>query len=477
MVKYQILIWSQFFFLSLASLVAQNQKIIGDISSHFGRVEYIIGEKALVPEKTFDNTIRYSIVNYWLIPGKYERNLGSSWQWMCFPRLERNGAGYGDVIETLEKIEPMPENLLFRHQDNATGDVDDDERIGNAWNTPLPFEEINSSNGYKLNIQEDQLFLLNSTGSIASPGLSFPLYSGNGRRENWIGYFLTYSQEALDAFGGIENKLTFIQTQDWTMVKEHGEWVIPNNVTPLSYGDMVIVKVTEDIPTFSWILDQEAEESDIRETEYYTFVEQETYTPFYVEIYSAVSGNEVAVMAQDECRGASVISDGDTLIEVNGYLSGLPSGTPLTFEIWDGYKSSATKKKEYLVRTPGSNSQIQRTIYSGEGIPYYNVSFGSQDIKTNTDIESMIEVFPNPALSEASIRFVADDEAAYDLMVTDFGGKPIHTLIRGTFPGGITEVEWNLTDGNNRPLKNGIYLIRLTKNSRNVANEKIVIIR
>jgi hypothetical protein len=396
---------------------------------------------------------------------------------MCFPRLERDGSGYGDVIETLEKIEPMPEDLLFRHNENSTGNYFDDIRSSGAWEFPLLFSEINSNDGYKLNIQEDQLFLLNSTGSIASPGLTFPLYSDNGRRENWIGYFLTYSQEAPDAFGGIESKLTFIQTQDWTMVKEHGEWVIPNNVTPLSYGDMVIVKVTEDIPSFSWILDQEEEERDIRETEYYTFEEQETYTPFYIEIDSTVNGNEVAVMAMDECLGASVISDGDTLIEVNGYLSGLPSGTPLTFEIWDGYKSSATEKMKYLVRTPGSSNPIKRTIYTGEGIPYYKVSFSSQEIKTNTGMGFVIEVFPNPAHGEVSIRFMANDEANYDITVTDFGGKPINTLIHGTFPEGITEVKWNMADGNNRPLKNGIYLIRLTKNSRNVANEKIVIIR
>ena len=475
MVKYQILIWSQFFFLSLASLVAQNQKIIGDISSHFGRVEYIIGEKALVPEKTFDNTIRYSIVNYWLIPGKYERNLGSSWHWLSFPRLQRTGNNPVTAIPILENIEPMPYNLSFNS--NEGGQLKYIARANNVW-TIEQYENILSTKGYKLNILDQGAFTHTMYGTDLEPNTLVPLYvQQNGNPENWIGYFLPIALEPEDAFVGVWDYLTKIQTQHWTMVKVNGNWICASNVTPLKYGDAVIVEVSQNC-TLCWNTAAEpAEEKEERgKSEYFSYVEYSDYIPWYIEMDSLQGVQEIALLAGDSCIGASVVLPGDTLLEVNAYSQAVHPGTPVEIATWDGLKSTARNKRDFLVSNIRTGARESRKVFTGEGLPYYRITFGNaknSEEQTSAVSVRFLNISPNPCTGYTNIGFAVERDAMVEIRITGINGKTLTSFVNGFYPEGAYQSVWQ--PGNEDG--NGIYLVQLIVNGSLIQHEKLVVIR
>ncbi len=475
MAKYRILIWFQFFYLSLASLIAQNQKIINDISSYFGRAEIVIEEKAVIQGITFDKTIRYSIGNYWLIPGKYERNLGSSWHWLSFPRLQRSGNNPVEAIPVLENTEPMPGNLEFFS--NEDGHLKRIKRIEDVWSIEQ-FENMLSTKGYKLNILDQGAFTHTMYGSDVNPNTPVPLYvSQNGNPENWIGYFMPMELEPEDAFAGVWDYLTKIQTQHWTMVKVHGTWTCASNVTPLEYGDAVIVEVSQNCILYWNMAAEPAEEEEERgKSEYFSYVEYSDYIPWYIEIDSLQGVQEIALLAGDSCIGASVVLPGDTLVEVNAYSQAVPPGTTVEIATWDGLKSTAGNKRDFQVSNIRTGAWESRKVFTGEGLPYYHITFGntknSAEQKTAVSAH-ILGINPNPSTGCTSIGFTVDRNAMVEIRITGINGKPVTSLVNGYYPEGAYQSVWQ--PGNEDG--NGIYLVQLIVNGSLIQYEKLVVIR
>jgi hypothetical protein len=84
---------------------------------------------------------------------------------------------------------------------------------------------------------------------------------------------------------------------------------------------------------------------------------------------------EIAVKANGKCIGATVRKPGETLVEVDAYISGLPTGTEIIFETWNRNKSEVLSNKDYRVISHENRPIDERGIIVGEEREYYEVIF------------------------------------------------------------------------------------------------------
>lgn len=292
---------------------------------------------------------------------------------------------------------------------------------------------------------------------------------------------MSISLEPEDAFVGVWEYLTKIQTQDWTMTKTStGKWLSPASVAPLNYGDAVIVEVSQNC-TLYWNEDAEPTEGEDRAgTEYFGYTEFASYIPWYIETDSLEDVVEIGLMANGTCIGASVVAPGDTLVEVNAYTQAVPPGTPVEIVTWDGYKSTAQRRNDYLVNNFRTGIKENRRVYTGEGQRFYYISFGdgqNNSPPANTEPARIINVSPNPCKGYTNINFSVEMDAWIKIVVAGINGQPLTTLTNGYYSTGSYQVDWHPAEQPGNPVQNGIYIIRLVADDKIVQNEKVVLIR
>lgn len=86
-------------------------------------------------------------------------------------------------------------------------------------------------------------------------------------------------------------------------------------------------------------------------------------------------------------------------------------------------------------------------------------------------------VYPNPAVTDATIQFNLADNAAADLFVYDEQGRIVRVFDMGILNAGKQSVNWNLKDASGRDVRNGIYYFQLLLDGKQGASGKIMISR
>lgn len=322
-------------------------------------------------------------------------------------------------------------------------------------------------------------------GTDLNPNTPIQLYAmQNNNPENWIGYFLHRPLMPEDAFQGVWEYLTEIKTQYWTMAKiiinGRPTWLRTSNVTPIKYGDALVVKVSEDC-TLYWNQTCEPAGEILRVApEYFDYIEYADYQPWFIQTDSLGDVKEIGLMAGDVCIGASTVKTGDTLVGVNAYTQAVPPGTPITIATWDGLKSTAAITGKYFVIRPETGRKEYRTVHTGEGQPYYYISFTGQqnELQQNREQTAFLSgISPNPCKEAAFIRFNVLKEADVAIEISDINGRRISTVAKGVYPEGSFEVVWKTTDAYGKPVENGIYIVSLAVDDRFIENQKLVVIR
>jgi hypothetical protein len=261
------------------------------------------------------------------------------------------------------------------------------------------------------------------------------------------------------------------------MFKYNGQWFASSRVTPIEYGDGLIVTVSEDCDLVWNYASEPAESYEYPETENFSYSEKAEYTPFYFVMDSLDGISEIGLMVNDSCVGAAVVEPGDSIVEVNAYLTGMPSGVPVEVETFSGYKSARLGSDSYSVVDLPTKKRISRQVYTGEHRPYYVISFKAGERAVEEDIVILQPPAPNPFNSSCSLNFVLKRYAGLTLTVHDLRGKQVATLMQGAYPEGLYEAAWTGKDASGNNAENGIYLIRLTVDDRIVENEKVVLIQ
>jgi hypothetical protein len=402
--------------------------------------------------------------------------LQNGWNWKSFPRMERVGNDFAATIPVLERVNYFPD--LYMELINVQGYSQRWENFN--WFGIL--DNVRSTDGYKLELDLDEnesnMPEIALHGARLDPATPITLYPN---QENWVGYFIGESQMPEDAIPeDILDHITVIKAQYWTMIRQETEpytWFVKGHVTPIRYGDMVIIEVDSQ-QTLVWNLPQApAEEMEALTTEYYSYTEQADYLPIFVETDQASDIQEIAVLAGNEVVGAAVRLTGDTLVEVNAYLEGVPAGTPLEFETWSGYKSQPIPTGDYAVQNRNTGKYEKRVIYKGERAKYHLVSLkAGQDASFSHNV-SDAACSPNPFSNETLFTFRLNAEDNVDLAIYDLAGNRIYELLKGALPAGYYEAVW---DGKNTAgihMQNGIYLYKLITGNGNEISGKVVLIK
>jgi hypothetical protein len=371
----------------------------------------------------------------------------------------------------LENIEDLPAYLELNTQTGGiTQQLTYNEPVWEIIQIPI----LTSTKGYKYYSNPTESQTLPANGLVLDPTTPIPLSS---QYENWIGYFLEYRLMPEDAFVGIWDKLTRVTTKDWTMFKYNGQWFASSRVTPIEYGDGLIVTVSNDC-NLAWNYASEpSEEYEYPETEYFSYNEKAEYTPFYFVMDSLDGISEIGLMVNDSCVGAAVVEPGDSIVEVNAYLIGMPSGVPVEVETFSGFKSARLGSENYSVVDLPTKKRVSRQVYTGEHRPYYVISFKAGETAVEEDLVILQPPAPNPFSSSCSLSFVLKRYAGISLTVHDLRGKQVATLMQGAYPEGLYEAAWMGKEASGNNAENGIYLIRLTVDERIFRNEKVVLIR
>ena len=81
--------------------------------------------------------------------------------------------------------------------------------------------------------------------------------------------------------------------------------------------------------------------------------------------------------------------------------------------------------------------------------------------------------YPNPFMSQTTIRYILPGPASVRLAVYDVRGTLVRTLVAGPVPAGTHTAVWEGADHNDRPVASGVYFYRLTADDVTVARSVV----
>ena len=408
------------------------------------------------------------------------RNLNSEITWLSFPRLDRPGNNGVDAQTFLStNLEPFGPDVYLKlsHHAQPPNNMTDLTHDLGIWSSNN-LSDIFSDKGYKLEFANSDPRTITCPGTILDSDHPVNLYGPE--KYNWIGYFLTEPRWPQDAFVGIWDKLTLIKTQYWTMMKAFGVWFQTDKVGPIKYGDMVIVKTTEDCILY-W--NNEASPGTPKgyaQTEYFSYEEQPDYTPIYVEIDTTDLPQEVGVFIDTVCYGAETVIPGDTMVQINAYIDTTGQGEEVDFEFYYANKKSSDEINSYRTFNPVTKRMEPHKINTRDKRDWYWVSFRKteteeEDIIASEDIEFMY-CRPNPFTSSTEISFLLHENANVVLRILSLDGKEIKTLLSGNQKTGEYNISWDGTSDSGLPTEGGIYLVTI-RTDKKMITEKLIFMK
>jgi len=409
--------------------------------------------------------------------------------WTSFPVVndlynqddERYNNELTQMLEPYTFAVPPDDPLLAEFHWMLRGDEDWAEYRDQVWTHPA--HPITPPYGYKLRFNTDDVFEIELTGRLANAETdAVPLYSENDEEEtytNWLGYFHTQAQDALDAFSReipgdpghtYLDYMYMIQTQKWTLVREEQEpgspWVESPNHEPfkyaLGYGDCVVVKVFANAPErLFWNTSEEVAAYVPEEVSFFSYTEDFEYTPVFIHTDPANPPVEIAAFVDSTCIGAAVVED--TLTLVRAYLPSLNRGDngELTVVSYYGGRSGYEYTADYRVFDPETRTFEQRKVDLREGADYYRISLCEPGSGGTGWSNGLRKACPNPFNPETTIRFSLAQAGPARMHVYNVRGQRVATLVDETLEAGEHQAVWRGRDNNDRPCASGVYLVRL----------------
>jgi len=409
--------------------------------------------------EAFENSIDL----VYTLPSDEVKKYNSGWNWISYPRLHRaadNGFDAEIVVDDLESY-----SLEVKSEGNGHNMVFDPNT--EIWNHNY-LNDFKSSEGYKL--------LMNSTLSEYSHkayGTKLPdqyqvSLTGN-TIENWVGYWIDDTQIISDALGDYwtDTNVRTIKMQYWSADRDpfnNDKWVCSGRIPTISYGDMVVIKCTNSIPYFKWDTGTPREKVTNPQAEYYTYTEQDDYTPLYLALDIENQPEEIGAFVDDQCIGATVVND--TLVQLNLYTDYRVNGE-IEFEYCYGQRNSNTKVSKYKYHDLASSRASSGNISTARLKSAYLVDLRNQnEIRPEVENKLTANNYPNPFNPTTEISFSLPQTSNVDIKIYNVKGQEIITLLDNDLKEGNHSVVWNGKDTNNNSVSSGIYFYKIsTKDS------------
>ncbi len=406
------------------------------------------------------------------------------WNWISFPRLEREGDDPVPAQPILEGINPFPDSLTMLNRALQNTEPPTKFILYKYPNWSGDLLNVQSTYGYKLIAYNEDISYLPMTGSILDPETEITIYDGH---ENWVGYFLPETQSPFDAIPEeVLSHLKYIRAQYWSCLNYSfiapppkstessiGNWRCECNQgrIEMQYNDMVILMLgnTEE-QTFSWNRAGSGGANNNKvAAEYFVYKEKEDYEALFIDLDSIDLPDEIGAFAGDSCIGATKVLPGDTSAMICAYTQGF-EGEEISFELIYPTKATRPMVDDYLVFNDQTRINENRKIRIGEKKQFYLVSFSKKFDNTGLMNATWIHCLPNPARDEATIVYFVPDETSVRISLANILGKEIRNWDQEQQTAG----EYNLKFKTST-IPAGYYLVSLTAGNQTCA-EKLLII-
>ncbi|MBC8525693.1 MAG: T9SS type A sorting domain-containing protein [Candidatus Cloacimonetes bacterium] len=415
---------------------------------------------------------------------QYDGEVFDRIEWISFPALNRTTDNWMYADSVLFRQELL--NFNTTQSDDILDHVlyENVEKIyfyDESWQNNLPPDgDFHSEQGYKFVLQEgyDDIPMKGISGTWENESTPIQLFAN---KENWVGCFLNESAYLEDAFESISDEWTSIKSEHWAVSRQSSE-PTPHIRGTVNPGELYIIRVENDCELI-WNNSGNGVEPYIREkTQYFTYEETVDYMPITVDtVYSDTTVTEIAVYSDDQCVGASKVSDGYP-VQILAYTpQSLKNGnTGLEFMLlYEGQKKVSPKSIPYIMYSKESQAFIAQPLY------YDRKAFARVQLNTDepsyTQQITLMQNFPNPVITNTTqINFMPEQKAQHtELNIYNLKGQLIRTIdcdgiISSGTKNGYYTLTWDCCDGYGRDVKNGIYFYKLTSGEKSTVNKMLI---
>ncbi|MGW8314232.1 MAG: family 43 glycosylhydrolase [Bacteroidales bacterium] len=181
------------------------------------------------------------------------------------------------------------------------------------------------------------------------------------------------------------------------------------------------------------------------------------YYAFTARVASGSAGGNIEISTKDSLAG---------ILDVDGNLSG-------------GWENWITT--EPLEIPLGEGTQVLQFLFSGGEGPLFNFNWFDLQFSRPFELTSVMDIpvvdlYPNPLVSDATIAYTVTEPSRVDLQVINSNGSVVRSLLSGkeVQPGTYT-LSWNTGDHVNGRLPGGVYFIRYRCNNTVITKIAVLI--
>ena len=305
--------------------------------------------------------------------------------------------------------------------------------------------------------------------------------------DNWIGYYVTYTQKAGDAFSKYlpgSNRFTYldhiylIKTQDWSthrLTQDYDSpWIIEPNTYTFSEGDMAVLQLLKHAPDeMYWsALTTPSQPIEKPPATAFTYEEKLDYTPVYIEFDTEDMPDEVGLFVNGECKGAAVVDK--AIIDVCFYYEAAKDGGDLELIFY--YEGKGKKAaKGWKLYNPDRLVFETRSLKVDQIGDYAYLSFKREEGDSPVPLVTALQPnYPNPFNPSTTMSFVLSDDMNARLEIYNVRGQKVKTLLNAKLGKGKHTLEWNGKDDNGCSVPSGIYFSRLSTADGSFVNKMML---
>ncbi|MCK4359255.1 MAG: T9SS type A sorting domain-containing protein [Candidatus Cloacimonetes bacterium] len=390
------------------------------------------------------------------------------WNWVSFPVLEYIEPVGTNALDVLAPIlDPdVLDKVVFKDYDVIWYN-------GEYWVNEIVDGNFHTIDGYKIKMNQNAVLPVSGDWELQTTEI--PLYEN---QENWIGYFLDYSQSIGDAFSSIWDKWITLAGKNWAVHRYYPQLEKLRSTFTVNPGELYIVTVSEDCDLV-WGTGDSKPAYVKPATEVFSYEEKADYMPIFVDSTEDISNiDEIGVLLGDECIGASKIEGFPVFIPA--YIededsTGNKEYNELTFQV-SSYGKSGKRIIPAFIYNETQNAFVQEPIILDE------TSYAIVRLGTGEGIEfpkefALYQNYPNPVKGSTTISFsTAEGAENAEIKIYNVKGQLVKTLLpTTTHQSPLTKVIWDGKDDNGKPVSSGIYFYKFTSGNKSEIKKMILL--
>ena len=399
---------------------------------------------------------------------------GNHWNWVSFPRLDRDD---NDPVDAPPILEDFLDWAFDLSMEDGLEEILAYTAFLNSWN-PSTYN-IKSTEGFKLDPEDNGDHYLPSQPDATRLDPDWTLETMYAETGYFLGYWLPQTKNIEVAFGDFFEDVFSVEAEDWYY--EYSTKETPSSSTEnknMVYGKAYIIVFDSTVEDFCW--NDSGIGLDLYEkqgSEYFTFVDLPCYEVIDVlDIPENVI--EIGVFEDEICVGAVVVQD--TMEQILAYTTNANRDQSiLTFEIVTNERQDNQRITSYLVLNQETGIFENRLLVAGQQ-KHSIITFGDPsefpEDDQNVNCVVLNSNYPNPFNPVTNISFSLPQEQDIELTVYNMKGQRVCQLVKGHYLSGEHSVTWDGSNDAGKAVASGLYLYKL-KTSDQIISKKMLMLK